>query len=118
MKGHSRHHVFYESPDYDTPALTRLRCHYGLIALIPNELHFEKYPESVHALIEPPTPPDYREVLGCLALLDSKRHGFLSHARQVIELTADYFGTHNNEPLGNNLYRQLDIFGNHIKGGR
>lgn len=115
MKGFSRHHAFFNRGNYTEPAELALRCHYGLIALIPNNLHFEKYPESVHALVEEPPVPGYQEILGCLAILDKKSQGFLSRPLQVIELTADYFGSHGNEPLGNNLYRQLEVFGGDIQ---
>lgn len=115
MKGFSRHHAFFNRGNYAEPAQRALRCHYGLIALIPNELHFAGFPESVHTLVEEPPVPEYQEILGALALLDSKSQRFLSSPLQVIELTAQYFGTHGNEPLGNNLFRQLDVFGGDIQ---
>ena len=114
MRGYSRHHVLYRG-EWSSPAERQLSSHFGLIALIPNELHFDKYPESVHALVEPPIPPEYGKILGALSLLDSKPHRFLRHTENVLSLVADYFGNHGEEALGNNLYRQLDVFGGAIE---
>ena len=114
MNKESRHHVLWNRRDYATQKEKCLRSHQGMIALIPNELHFEKYPDSVHALVEAPPKPELAFIIGGLALLDSKPHSFLQYAENVIAMMADYFGGNGEEAVGNNLYRQLEVIGRHI----
>lgn len=113
-RGFSRHHALWIRCDYKKGHEKTLRNHEGLVPVIPNELHFQGFPDSVHSLLDAPPKPRIAKTIGALALLDRQPDNYAGNPAYVINMLAHYFGANGEEAVGNHLLRQLEIYGEDI----